>query len=371
VTDHSFSQWRGSSATITGAWADTDAQTQQDVATLKDFTSWAGDIDLAVGGTALNTDESFAQAAAGAYRARWTTMAQNIQRYRSNSPGVTYIRPWHEFNGNWYKNWFVTPENVEDYKKSFRLMAQTIRENCPRCMVVWSPNNGSSDGAAPLESAYPGDDVVDVISIDSYNANGNVVVTDQQKWAEYATASKNGEPVGVEAWRQFAERHGKPLALSEWGLNPAGGGGDNPEYIRRMHDWMAQHAVQPGDSNTSGKILYDVYFNVAHQGNTGFLIKDGPNPTAGRTYQSLRWGNQNDPTALPVEQTPPQLSELLLIPQPSTTETSSPPAVGSTPTTAPPLPATAPTPAIVPVPATVPATVPVPTITPATRSAGS
>ena len=219
-------------------------------------------------------------------------MAKNLQRYRGTSAGVTYVRPFHEFNGDWYQNWFVTPDNVDDYKKSFRLMASVLRENCPSCLIAWSPNNASSPGAAPLETAYPGDDVVDVISVDSYNANGNTIVDSPAAWQKYAAAQKGPEPVGVETWRQFAEGHGKALGLPEWGLNPGYGGGDNPDYIRGMNAWLTEHAARPGEQNLAGKILYESYFNVRHQGKDGFLIKDGPNPRSGQVYQSLHWGAQ-------------------------------------------------------------------------------
>jgi beta-mannanase len=291
VKDNSFSQWRGSPVTIAGTWADTKAEIQESLPSLsEEFKDWSGDIDIAVGGTELHSDESYSKAAQGAYLNRWTTMAQNLQRYRGNAQGTTYVRPFHEFNGDWYENWFVTPENVEDYKKSFRLITQTIRQHCQGCAISWSPNNGSSQGAASIDSAYPGDDVVDVVSIDSYNANGNPIVTDQASWDKYATDTKGNDPVGVEAWRQFAERHGKPIAFSEWGLNPDGGGGDNPEYIKRMNAWMTEHAARPGDTSLAGKVLYDVYFNVRHGGKDGFLIKDGPNKNSGQVYTGLRWG---------------------------------------------------------------------------------
>jgi hypothetical protein len=356
VADQAFEQWRGSPVSLASTWADTSADVQEQLPTLaEEYAGWQGDLDIAVGGTVLDSNESYAEAAKGAYRDRWTAMAKNLQRYRGSSPGVTYVRPFHEFNGDWYRNWFVTPDNVEDYKKSFRLMASVIRENCPSCLIAWSPNNGSSTGAAPLEAAYPGDDVVDVISVDSYNANGNTIVDSPAAWQEYAHARHGSEPVGVETWRQFAEQRGKPMALPEWGLNPEYGGGDNPEYIRGMNDWLTEHAARPGEPNLAGKILYEAYFNVRHGGKDGYLIKDGPNPRSAQVYQSLHWGTQAHGTPGAAVPTPP-LDELLV--RPTQTATSQAFTVA-----APPLPATAPNPGVTPVPATVPG--------PATPSAAS
>jgi hypothetical protein len=294
VTDGTFGTWRGSPATITAVWADTDAQTQEEAWAITELSNWAGDVDLAVGGTAVNSDETYEQAAQGAFVKRWTHMAQTVQKYRGSSPGATYLRAWHEFNGDWYHNWQVTPKNVAHYKKAFKLMATTIRENCPSCKIVWSPNNRSSSGSASIDEAYPGNDLVDVVSIDSYNANGNAIVVDNASWNEYALGTHDSEPAGVEKWRQWAESHGKPLGLSEWGLNPADGGGDNPEYIRHMNAWMTEHAAIPGNPNVAGRILYDCYFNVKHESDDGFLIKDGPNPQSASVYRSVRWGNWSD-----------------------------------------------------------------------------
>jgi len=299
VADGSFAGWRGSPVTVAATWNDGDAASQTDLPTLKgEFKDWSGDLDVAVGGTELGSGESYAQAAQGAYVQRWTTMAQNLQTARGDKPGTTFVRPFHEFNGNWYENWFVTPDRLEDYKKSFRLMAQTVRANCPRCKIVWSPGNGGSTGAARIADAWPGDDVVDVVGVDTYNANGNTRVTDPQSWQEYLGATNDGQPVGPEAWRQFAASHGKPISFPEWGLNSGGGGGDDPQFIQGMHDWMAQNAATAGDPNLAGKVLYDVYFNIAMGDNTGFVIKDGPNPQAGKLYTSLRWGN-SDGAAVP------------------------------------------------------------------------
>jgi hypothetical protein len=298
VKDGSFGSWRGSPVGIIGTWADTTAEVQTNVKAVDELQGWDGDVDLAVGGTAVDEEaETYAKAAAGEYRDRWVTMARKIEQARGQAQGTTYVRPWHEFNGDWYDNWQVTRENAEDYKKAFRLMAGVLRENCPSCVIVWSPNNGSSKGSASIDESYPGEDVVDVISVDSYNANGNPIVTDQASWDEYANATEGSDPVGVEAWRTFAERHGKPIGFSEWGLNPGGGGGDNPEYIKRMNAWMTDHAATPGEVTGAGKVLYDVYFNVNHGGTDRFKIKDGPNVESGKVYQSLKWGVAGSPAS--------------------------------------------------------------------------
>jgi len=79
----------------------------------------------------------------------------------------------------------------------------------------------------PLEDWYPGNDVVDIIGIDAYDAG---VPNGQNRWNRIYN-----QPDGIKAVQQFAAAHGKPLSLPEWGLTPSGtatlGGGSDPSYI--------------------------------------------------------------------------------------------------------------------------------------------
>ncbi len=65
-----------------------------------------------------------------------------------------------------------------------------------------------------------------------------------------------GGPQGLEQWRLFALSHGKPIALSKWGLNPSTTI-DNSYYITSMHGWFRQHA-----GTGAGKVLYEVKFHT-------------------------------------------------------------------------------------------------------------
>lgn len=291
-SDGSFSSWRGSKVGIVGTWNDATIADQTNMWANDKHAGFQGDLEVAVGGFERgNGSHSYSAAASGAYDAQWRTAAQKLAAQRKNSAGITYIRPWHEFNGNWYKQWFVTPDRVEDYKKSFRRLVGIFRAEMPNIKITWNPNDDPSSGAAPAAQTYPGDDVVDVIGVDSYDANAGVSVTDESKFTAYAVRTKNGEPSGVETWRQWAQQRGKPLALPEWGLNHSAGGGDSPAYITSMNKWMTQHAAKPGDASVAGKIVYDIYFNEPHGG--GFMIKESPN--AAKTYQSLKWGTSPAP----------------------------------------------------------------------------
>ncbi|MEW1544920.1 glycoside hydrolase family 26 protein [Streptomyces tsukubensis] len=89
----------------------------------------------------------------------------------------------------------------------------------------FAPNRGQD--AVPWTACYPGDGVVDIIGMDSYDqAPGRT-------FEEQASA-----PYGLRAQVQFAREHGKAISYPEWGLFR---NGDNPEYMRGMLDWIEQH----------------------------------------------------------------------------------------------------------------------------------
>jgi hypothetical protein len=83
----------------------------------------------------------------------------------------------------------------------------------------------------PLTSWYPGDDVVDIIGIDAYDAGLPAsITTEPAAWTRIYTQSN-----GIRTVAQFASDHGKPMSLSEWGLaysgSPGFGLGDDPAYV--------------------------------------------------------------------------------------------------------------------------------------------
>jgi beta-mannanase len=76
---------------------------------------------------------------------------------------------------------------------------------------------------------YPGDDVVDIVGMDSYDQRPG------GSWEEFVT-----QPFGLRHQVEFAAARGKPVSYPEWGLYDFG---DNPEYVRRMHAWLAAQNV--------------------------------------------------------------------------------------------------------------------------------
>jgi len=89
----------------------------------------------------------------------------------------------------------------------------------------FAPSRGRD--AVPWTECYPGDDVVDIIGMDSYDQPPARTFDEQVN-----------EPYGLQKQVDFAAEHGKPISYPEWGLFR---NGDNPEYMRRMLEWIEQH----------------------------------------------------------------------------------------------------------------------------------
>ncbi|MFJ8398951.1 glycoside hydrolase family 26 protein [Streptomyces microflavus] len=89
----------------------------------------------------------------------------------------------------------------------------------------FTPSRGRD--AVPWTECYPGDDVVDIIGMDSYDQPPGESFDDQIN-----------DPYGLQKHVDFAAERGKPISFPEWGLFR---NGDNPEYMRRMLDWIDRH----------------------------------------------------------------------------------------------------------------------------------
>jgi hypothetical protein len=139
----------------------------------------------------------------------------------------------------------------------------------------WNVNNGHN--TVDAMDYYPGDDVVDYVGVDVYDVSW---VGDSYPYPEgcddacrtqrqdEAWTEVYDDPRGLRFWAAFAASHGKPLSLPEWGLweRPDGhGGGENPAFIQRMHDFIDTHDV-----------AYQAYFEYSAQDGPHRLMEDFP-----------------------------------------------------------------------------------------------
>ena len=215
---------------------------------------------------------SLAEAASGAYNDHYRQLGENlIAAGMSNA----IIRFGHEFNGSWYY-WSVGNENnadheqkCADYAEAFRQFVTTLRSiDGANFKFCWNPS--TSVWGVDLEACYPGNDYVDFIGIDHYDqtwatSNGSYIYSTDYSNADDTEklrrqqlaweAELNDGNWGLQMIDDFADEMGVPVGICEWGLalrSDGMGGGDNPYFIEKMHEWISENNV-----------AWHVYFNVS------------------------------------------------------------------------------------------------------------
>jgi hypothetical protein len=148
----------------------------------------------------------------------------------------------------------------------------------------WNVNNGRNEVDAM--KYWPGDDVVDYVGVDVYDIGWSFGTYPYPKGCDAVCRAERqdrawshiwGDPRGLRFWAAFAVEHGKPLSLPEWGLwaRPDGhGGGEDPAFIRRMHDFISTHDV-----------AYQAYFEYSAPDGPHRLMADFP--ASARVFQDL------------------------------------------------------------------------------------
>ncbi|MFD3543774.1 glycoside hydrolase family 26 protein [Streptomyces sp. NPDC058662] len=138
-------------------------------------------------------------------------------------PDTVIVLGW-EMNGITYTHRCAPdPENWKVYWRRAVTAMRSVPGQAFR--FDFAPNRGTD--AIGWNRCYPGDDVVDIIGMDSYDQNPGRTFDDQIT-----------QPFGLQYHVDFAKAHGKRISYPEWGLFRRG---DNPEYMRRMLGWIAEH----------------------------------------------------------------------------------------------------------------------------------
>jgi hypothetical protein len=142
----------------------------------------------------------------------------------------------------------------------------------PALQWDWNVNRGVSSGLADPTQAYPGNSYVDIVGVDSYDW-----------WPAATTAAGwqsqlNGKQ-GLNYWLTFAEAHGKPLSVPEWGNVSSGTstGGDDPQYVQDMKGFFAANA---------GHIAFEGNFQGAPSSAGGSYGAGTRLPAASAAYQA-------------------------------------------------------------------------------------
>jgi hypothetical protein len=212
-----------------------------------------------------------ADCARGAYDVHWKRFGKFLV---DNGHADSIIRIAWEFNGTF--TYYHSDADPTNFKECFRKVATAIRSTDPQVKIDWTFNGHNSTvpaGGTPWP-AYPGDDYVDFIGVDPYDHYPPA--KDEATWQQQC----NG-PNGLCYAMKFAREHGKKVGVGEWGVASCSrnGGGDNPFYIRKMHEtFMANQDVMG----------YENYYDDRMPNNVcSSIVNGGQNPKSSAEYKRL------------------------------------------------------------------------------------
>ncbi|MFI7236602.1 glycoside hydrolase family 26 protein [Streptomyces cyaneofuscatus] len=159
--------------------------------------------------------------AAGDYDQHFTRLAERLVSL--GVPDTVIVLGW-EMNGTTYTH--RCGPDPASWKAYWQRIVTAMRAvPGQEFRFDFTPSRGRD--AVPWTECYPGDDVVDIIGMDSYDQPPGESFDDQIN-----------DPYGLQKHVDFAAERGKPISFPEWGLFR---NGDNPEYMRRMLDWIDRH----------------------------------------------------------------------------------------------------------------------------------
>lgn len=191
------------------------------------------------------------------------------------------IRMGVEANGYWFP-WAVEVGTVDEYKAAFRRIHKIMSAVSPE-FTFWMDINcgtvltGSRDRLAPLYQMYPGNDVVDGLSMDHYNRY-KLLAKDDATWRRAIAPSW---APGFQDGIAFARAHGIGFAVPEWGLDGVQGPGDSPYFMERMWQLFV---------DSSDVLVFENYFSEADAYIKGDLFQTSQNPRSAAYYRE-RWGS--------------------------------------------------------------------------------
>ena len=120
------------------------------------------------------------------------------------------FRPWHEHTGSWFW-WGQDNCTAEQYKELWQMTAERLKDNgVVNALLAYSPGTEPDGDADKYLERYPGDEIIDVLGLDSYCFAPEA---DTLQIADYA--QKLDKNLGMIA--KIAKDHGKAMALTETG----------------------------------------------------------------------------------------------------------------------------------------------------------
>jgi hypothetical protein len=255
-----FNQWLGRDVSYVVDFP--DRETWADIAKPRDkISTWKNQPYRKVYGLALlpaDPADTIQRGATGEYNQHYADLARHLV---AGGQDDAILRLGWEFNladSRW------STDDPAAFIAYWRQVVTTMRaQKGQHFQFDWNPNNG--DAKYDAVDYYPGSDVVDYIGVDAYDvswASGAYPYPDNcgddACWGASQKVAWNksiyGGARGLKFWSGFARQQGNPLTLPEWGLwqrEDGHGGGNDPEYLRRMAAFIADPA---------NRVAYQAYF---------------------------------------------------------------------------------------------------------------
>lgn len=121
------------------------------------------------------------------------------------------LRPWHENTGSWFW-WGEELCTAEEYRELFRMTWRYFTQTRGLTNILWCYSPAGNSGGERAMARYPGDDVVDIFGIDSYEFVGDGTL-------EYAKDRYQNELKGALRFiTEEGQAHRKLICLAETGL---------------------------------------------------------------------------------------------------------------------------------------------------------
>jgi len=155
------------------------------------------------------------------------------------------VAPFPEHNGNWTSYGC----NPTDFKASYVKFVDAFRKagvGETQVRFAWAPNGWTTPGCGSLADYYPGDDVVDIISISAYNFGSCV------SGGKYQTPAQAMDPYLNEI--RATVNDSKPFMIAQTASPRPSCGGDQAVWTRSMMEHLAT------DPNVVGFVWFN--FNL-------------------------------------------------------------------------------------------------------------
>lgn len=254
-----FAQWRGRPLDVYVVWQPHKTWKQIEEANgevLSRLRDLPGRLSMGIAMLPRTHPGQFKECAAGAFDESYRTVAGKLVDWNFHD---AILRIGWEANGprggdgekgGGYP-WGIEGD-VDDYIACFRHIVDVMRAASPDFAIEWTMKKDSEGlKRRSIGDAWPGDAYVDIVGIDYYD--GYPAYKRRATWDSDFAAEQDRGPRGLGAWLAFAKRHGKRLAIPEWGVrNRPKVSGDNPSYIGWMVEFFRDHADD---------IAYEAYFN--------------------------------------------------------------------------------------------------------------